>query len=154
MEGVELRPIVDARGVHLFDAREVDAIAASGKRSTRCRIGFNASGGCANGPRHSEDRDSQQGSESNDPKDASPIHTSEARAWAEQARLDAIAIRAERTRLKASRDQERATSASAERELSTAKRMLIAELEGCDDRILRRLTSAELTEVLALLEAE
>lgn len=158
MEGVELHPTVDGRGVHWFDLREVDAIAASGTRGTRHRVGLDATGTRAQCElQHLVDEGLDPSAEADDAVKAagrSAIHMAEARVWAEQARVDAIAIREERNRLGVVRREELAALAKATQELSVAKQTLIAELEQCDKRTLRRLTDTDLAEILVLLEAE
>jgi len=155
MEGVELHPAVDDRGIHWFDIREVEAVRTALRPDCEHRLGMDFSGHCTRATRVNDDEPTAAPEEIDEGASRNE-HPSvvEARAWAEQARADAQAIREERRRLESMRRQARSARVKAAREIAQARRELIDELASCDASVLRRLTDYDRAEILALLEEE
>lgn len=78
----------------------------------------------------------------------------EARAWAEQARVDMRTIQAERELLQALIGERRAYDEQEQRDIAHAKQALIDELATCDQNVLRRLSRRDVAELLEVLEED
>jgi len=156
MEGVELHPAVDERGVHWFDIREVEAIRTSFRQDCGHRLGMTISEGFRPDAIEGDDPGSTADAGDADDEAFRGEHpdVAKARGWAEQARTDAVAIREERERLERRQHLAHLSRVRAAREIAQARRALIDELESCGDVVLRRLTDIQRSEIIALLELE
>jgi len=151
MEGVELHPEIDDQGVHWFDLAEVDAVLS--QRSAGRYLDRGQFVRVEQVDEFPAEPSLEAEEDRADPGELAR-GTAEARAWAEQARADALAIQQERQRLDRERRKALAADAQADRELASVQRALLDELASFDGKTWRRLSRRDADEILALLEGE
>jgi hypothetical protein len=151
MEGVELHPEVDDRGVHWFDIREVDTLRRGATNDERRQFDEKrlvkpvSRAPCVELARFvPKERTTSQ--EVKPERRLVLAAAAEARLAAQQVRIDLNELAEERRRLGHEREL------AVDHQLEEAKLALIAELEDCPDRILRRLPLEYVSSLLEILE--